>query len=73
MLSDVRSSTQKFNHPLTIHRLVETCRASSSQRRETSNWTLQDMVTLTLILALMLTLGAVFMTGVVATQYEMKL
>ena len=40
---------------------------------ETSNWTLQDMVTLTLILALMLTLGAVFMTGVVATQYEMKL
>jgi hypothetical protein len=31
------------------------------------------MVTLTLILALMLTLGAVFMTGVVATQHEMKL
>jgi hypothetical protein len=31
------------------------------------------MVTLTLILALMLTLGAVFMTGVVATQYEIKL
>jgi hypothetical protein len=31
------------------------------------------MVTLTLILALMLTLGTVFMTGVVATQYEMKL
>jgi hypothetical protein len=30
------------------------------------------MVTLTLILALMLTLGAVFMTGVVATQYELK-
>jgi hypothetical protein len=43
------AATQKFNHPLTIHRLVGTYRGSSSQGRKTSNWTLQDMVTLTLI------------------------
>ncbi len=31
------------------------------------------MATLTLILALMLTLGTVFITSVLATQYEMEL
>jgi hypothetical protein len=30
---------------------------------------LQDMATLTLILALMLTIGSVFMTGVLASRY----
>jgi hypothetical protein len=35
-------------------------------------WTLQDMTIITLTLGLMVTLGSVFITGIVASRHQIK-
>ena len=63
------------NQPSVNHdRLPETYRASLTRRLEASICRSSGtMSTITLILALMLTLGMVFMTGVLASRYEGEL